>query len=154
MERASHDPKAVITTYEGKHNHDVPAARGNSHDTVGSSIYPTSMDAILRTKPEETDTISLDLGVGMSLSPDNVSVERPQPMEAEPDRNQIHIMGSNCSKLIQTIPSSAYYRISNDGIDQREIRENQGGNFTFEAPPLSRSSNPYQQSMGGLLMGP
>jgi len=26
VERASHDPKAVITTYEGKHNHDVPAA--------------------------------------------------------------------------------------------------------------------------------
>ncbi|XP_027358795.1 probable WRKY transcription factor 4 isoform X3 [Abrus precatorius] len=27
VERASMDPKAVITTYEGKHNHDVPAAR-------------------------------------------------------------------------------------------------------------------------------
>ncbi|WVZ25596.1 hypothetical protein V8G54_004140 [Vigna mungo] len=29
--RASTDPKAVITTYEGKHNHDVPAAKTNSH---------------------------------------------------------------------------------------------------------------------------
>lgn len=29
MERASHDLRAVITTYEGKHNHDVPAARGS-----------------------------------------------------------------------------------------------------------------------------
>lgn len=29
VERASHDLKAVITTYEGKHNHDVPAARGS-----------------------------------------------------------------------------------------------------------------------------
>ncbi|CAL0304401.1 unnamed protein product [Lupinus luteus] len=28
VERAVHDVKAVITTYEGKHNHDVPAARG------------------------------------------------------------------------------------------------------------------------------
>ncbi|WJX58385.1 WRKY transcription factor [Trifolium repens] len=27
VERASHDVKAVITTYEGKHNHDIPAAR-------------------------------------------------------------------------------------------------------------------------------
>ena len=26
VERASHDLRAVITTYEGKHNHDVPAA--------------------------------------------------------------------------------------------------------------------------------
>lgn len=29
MERASHDLRAVITTYEGKHNHDVPAPRGS-----------------------------------------------------------------------------------------------------------------------------
>ncbi|CAI9774778.1 unnamed protein product [Fraxinus pennsylvanica] len=33
VERASHDMKAVITTYEGKHNHDVPAARGSSSYT-------------------------------------------------------------------------------------------------------------------------
>ncbi|GAV76901.1 WRKY domain-containing protein [Cephalotus follicularis] len=30
VERASHDMRAVITSYEGKHNHDVPAARGSS----------------------------------------------------------------------------------------------------------------------------
>ncbi|OVA17217.1 DNA-binding WRKY [Macleaya cordata] len=29
VERACHDLRAVITTYEGKHNHDVPAARGS-----------------------------------------------------------------------------------------------------------------------------
>ncbi|CAK9314609.1 unnamed protein product [Citrullus colocynthis] len=28
IERASHDIRAVITTYEGKHNHEVPVARG------------------------------------------------------------------------------------------------------------------------------
>ncbi|MFS7985147.1 putative transcription factor WRKY family [Helianthus anomalus] len=31
VERASHDLKSVITTYEGKHNHDVPAQK-NSHN--------------------------------------------------------------------------------------------------------------------------
>ncbi|KVH99235.1 probable WRKY transcription factor 2 [Cynara cardunculus var. scolymus] len=31
VERASHDLKSVITTYEGKHNHDVPAARNNNN---------------------------------------------------------------------------------------------------------------------------
>ncbi|CAN1242430.1 WRKY transcription factor WRKY24 [Linum perenne] len=31
VERASHDPNAVITTYQGKHNHDtVPTSRNNS----------------------------------------------------------------------------------------------------------------------------
>ena len=37
MERASHDLKSVITTYEGKHNHDVPAARNSSHVNSGAS---------------------------------------------------------------------------------------------------------------------
>lgn len=34
VERASHDLRAVITTYEGKHNHDVPAARGSGSYSV------------------------------------------------------------------------------------------------------------------------
>ncbi|OMO79363.1 DNA-binding WRKY [Corchorus capsularis] len=38
VERASTDPKAVITTYEGKHNHDVPAARNSSHNTVNNNL--------------------------------------------------------------------------------------------------------------------
>ena len=37
VERASHDLKSVITTYEGKHNHDVPAARNSSHVNSGPS---------------------------------------------------------------------------------------------------------------------
>ncbi|KAF8021427.1 hypothetical protein BT93_G1764 [Corymbia citriodora subsp. variegata] len=36
VERASSDPKAVITTYEGKHNHDVPAAKPSSHSVANS----------------------------------------------------------------------------------------------------------------------
>ncbi|ONK64797.1 uncharacterized protein A4U43_C07F30020 [Asparagus officinalis] len=39
VERASTDSKAVITTYEGKHNHDVPAARNSSHNTACSSNF-------------------------------------------------------------------------------------------------------------------
>lgn len=38
MERASHDLKSVITTYEGKHNHDVPAARNSSHINSSSNL--------------------------------------------------------------------------------------------------------------------
>ncbi|KAJ0261578.1 WRKY domain-containing protein [Hirschfeldia incana] len=37
VERASHDLKSVITTYEGKHDHDVPAARNSSHGGNGNS---------------------------------------------------------------------------------------------------------------------
>lgn len=37
VERAASDPKAVITTYEGKHTHDVPAAKNSSHNTVNAT---------------------------------------------------------------------------------------------------------------------
>ncbi|KAK9673473.1 hypothetical protein RND81_12G169500 [Saponaria officinalis] len=41
VERASHNLKYVITTYEGKHNHEVPAARNSCHNS-GSGTLPTS----------------------------------------------------------------------------------------------------------------
>ncbi|XP_057947998.1 probable WRKY transcription factor 4 [Malania oleifera] len=37
VERAATDHKAVITTYEGKHNHDVPMAKNSSHNTANSN---------------------------------------------------------------------------------------------------------------------
>ncbi|KAF8402547.1 hypothetical protein HHK36_010632 [Tetracentron sinense] len=46
VERASHDLREVITTYEGKHNHDVPAARGTvsrpstDNNNVAMAIRP------------------------------------------------------------------------------------------------------------------
>ncbi|XP_014507769.1 probable WRKY transcription factor 4 isoform X2 [Vigna radiata var. radiata] len=47
VERASTDPKAVITTYEGKHNHDVPAAKTNSHTLANnSSTQPKIQNAM------------------------------------------------------------------------------------------------------------
>lgn len=45
VERAYHDSRAVITTYEGKHNHDVPAGRG-------SGSYATS-------RPQAVDTSAM-----------------------------------------------------------------------------------------------
>ncbi|KAH6806417.1 hypothetical protein C2S51_031248 [Perilla frutescens var. frutescens] len=38
VERASADPKSVITTYEGKHNHDIPIGKhGSSHGAVSAN---------------------------------------------------------------------------------------------------------------------
>ncbi|KAF5752073.1 WRKY transcription factor 05 [Tripterygium wilfordii] len=39
VERAASDPKAVVTTYEGKHDHDIPAAISSSHNTVNSNAF-------------------------------------------------------------------------------------------------------------------
>ncbi|XP_065875779.1 WRKY transcription factor SUSIBA2-like [Euphorbia lathyris] len=40
VERASHNLKFVITTYEAKHNHDVPAARNSSNAANSTSNLP------------------------------------------------------------------------------------------------------------------
>ncbi|XP_022143503.1 probable WRKY transcription factor 2 [Momordica charantia] len=45
VERASHDLKSVITTYEGKHNHDVPAARNSSHISSSTSSPATAQNS-------------------------------------------------------------------------------------------------------------
>ncbi|CAL4940059.1 unnamed protein product [Urochloa decumbens] len=42
IERSSQDPKAVITTYEGKHSHDVPAARNSSHIAAANTNASSS----------------------------------------------------------------------------------------------------------------
>ncbi|CAH2037819.1 unnamed protein product [Thlaspi arvense] len=40
VERAATDPKAVVTTYEGKHNHDLPAAKTSSHAAAAAQLRP------------------------------------------------------------------------------------------------------------------
>ncbi|MCO5595035.1 hypothetical protein L7F22_049072 [Adiantum nelumboides] len=45
VERSSTDPRAVITTYEGKHNHDVPASKNSHHENAGlqnNNIVPVA----------------------------------------------------------------------------------------------------------------
>ncbi|KAL9267213.1 putative WRKY transcription factor 4 [Drosera capensis] len=46
IERSHTDPKSVITTYEGKHNHDIPAARGirNIGAVPPSKLQPISRE--------------------------------------------------------------------------------------------------------------
>lgn len=39
VERASTDPKAVITSYEGKHNHDIPIGRNNGHNSANANAH-------------------------------------------------------------------------------------------------------------------
>ncbi|XP_047336986.1 probable WRKY transcription factor 26 [Impatiens glandulifera] len=60
VERASQDLRAVITTYEGKHNHDVPAPRGSGGYAVNrqlaiagsTTIRPLAMTGSLGTRPQ------------------------------------------------------------------------------------------------------
>ncbi|KAE8711636.1 putative WRKY transcription factor 33 [Hibiscus syriacus] len=65
VERASHDLGAVITTYEGKHIHDVPAARGSGYAmnrpltaTVNNVNAPIAMPIRPSAVPSQPNSIS------------------------------------------------------------------------------------------------
>uniref|UniRef100_A0A7N0ZU12 WRKY domain-containing protein n=1 Tax=Kalanchoe fedtschenkoi TaxID=63787 RepID=A0A7N0ZU12_KALFE len=62
VERASHDLKSVITTYEGKHNHDVPAARNSSHVSSAASanggMGSQSQSLIPRHEPSQVTSMA------------------------------------------------------------------------------------------------
>ncbi|KAL9273149.1 putative WRKY transcription factor 4 [Drosera capensis] len=57
VERAANDPKAVVTTYEGKHNHYVPIGRNGSYNSNSSNapqqkqqnLIANNNDALIRT---------------------------------------------------------------------------------------------------------
>ncbi|CAK8536652.1 unnamed protein product [Lathyrus sativus] len=51
VERASTDRKAVITTYEGKHNHDVPAAKTYSHTFANKNASQLKSQSTISEQP-------------------------------------------------------------------------------------------------------
>lgn len=152
VERASHDPKAVITTYEGKHNHDVPTARTSSHDTAG----PPAATGPPRLAPEETDTISLDLGVGINSAVENRSNEQPQALHPDLAQRRLHHHANSSGyRILQATPVNAYYgSILNGGMNQYVSRENPNDGRGMEMQPLNHSSRPYPQNIGRILTGP
>ncbi|XP_050942178.1 probable WRKY transcription factor 20 isoform X1 [Cucumis melo] len=110
VERASHDPKAVITTYEGKHNHDVPTAKTSSHDVTGPSTIPSS-----RYRLEESDTISLDLGVGIGTGGENRPNEYRQALHSQLVENRAP-NGNFNFEVVQENSAPTYFGVLNRGV--------------------------------------
>ncbi|KAJ7299179.1 hypothetical protein O6H91_04G049000 [Diphasiastrum complanatum] len=75
VERAPTDPNAVITTYEGKHNHDVPVARGSSHDSMGTGAAAGTQTPVDMSSTLSLSTASLQ-GQGPSFA--NVNLMAPK----------------------------------------------------------------------------
>ncbi|XP_071728619.1 WRKY transcription factor 44-like [Rutidosis leptorrhynchoides] len=62
VERASDDLKSVLTTYEGKHNHEIPAARNTTHPNTDTSTTPNNTNPplskitnIIKPEPQALD---------------------------------------------------------------------------------------------------
>ncbi|CAI8586946.1 unnamed protein product [Vicia faba] len=124
VERASHDPKAVITTYE------------------------VSIEAT-RIKLEESDTISLNLGMGINSATENRSNGRRQMLLSEiGNSSQIHTSNSNF-KFVHTTSVPVYYGVLNNSSNPFGSSENRN-----DGSSLNRSAYPCTQNMGRILMGP
>ncbi|TKW35546.1 hypothetical protein SEVIR_2G380600v4 [Setaria viridis] len=173
VERASHDPKSVITTYEGKHNHEVPASRNASHEMSTAPMKPAvhpinsnmpGLGGMMRacdaraftnqySQAAESDTISLDLGVGISPNHSDAT-NQMQPSVPEPMQYQMQHMAPVYSSMglpgmaVATVPGNA----ASSMYGSREEKGNEG--FTFKAAPLDRSANLCYSSAGNLVMGP
>ncbi|KAJ1697373.1 hypothetical protein LUZ63_005885 [Rhynchospora breviuscula] len=160
VERASHDPKSVITTYEGKHNHDVPTARtgsgSGSHDPstmaapmksspspINSMFRPCDAIPISRPYPQPEsngNAISLDLGVGINPNQgNNGHYPHMHPVNAAGYGNVV-------------IPAAS---VVHNGLPHPPVqnREKDDG-FSFKTTPLNHSSSLCYTSTGNLVMGP
>ncbi|KAF3659224.1 putative WRKY transcription factor 33 [Capsicum annuum] len=143
VERASHDPKAVITTYEGKHNHDVPTARNNNHEMTGS----TPVTGGSRIRAEQTNSLSLDLGVGTGYHLDNGNNGQLHTLH-----NQVQVSRSGMM-LVQPGAVVARYGIVHNGMSRFGAIDNRVQGPSFETLPLQPSTQSLQ-SYGKILLGP
>ena len=105
-----------------------------------------------RIRPDENETISLDLGVGISSTTENRSNDQQQALHAEPENQATN--GSSFRIVHATPPIAAYYGVLNGGMNQYGSRQIPGESRSIEIPPVNHSSYPYPQKMGRLLMGP
>lgn len=65
VERASHDPKVVITTYEGQHDHTLPSSssRTVTHNPSEADTNVTPQNGESRSETEEKEAAGLDMVV-------------------------------------------------------------------------------------------
>ncbi|ONK81995.1 uncharacterized protein A4U43_C01F35030 [Asparagus officinalis] len=134
VERASHDLKSVITTYEGKHNHEVPVARGSTNGS-STSANPTSAPHSTRAPENFTRYInsnSSPLGAYCLHSQDLVA-----PMTAN------FSFGVRSSSL--TVSGFGAMTLPSDNAFMGEIKEE---------PSSDAASVYYQQLMRRMPLGP
>ncbi|PKA59933.1 putative WRKY transcription factor 20 [Apostasia shenzhenica] len=138
VERAAHDPKAVITTYEGKHNHDVPVAKnGGNHEP--SANLSRSSSSHHYSQSEENTAVNLHLGVGTN-SNYNSSITEKQ-------HHQLQYVGSDCSNvMIRANPMPKHGVVFSFGDGEGEV-------FSF-GTQINSSSSHYCPRAGNLVMGP
>ncbi|KAI8008036.1 putative WRKY transcription factor 20 [Camellia lanceoleosa] len=122
---------------------------------VAMTWWDPTVNGMSRVRSEDSDSISLDLGVGMSGSvAENRSNERHQQvMDTEVLQNQANSVGSNF-KVLQVNPIPTYYGVVNGGGVYGSRDNRVESSLNFQTQPLNHSSNPYPQNLERILLGP
>ncbi|EYU42748.1 hypothetical protein MIMGU_mgv1a014674mg [Erythranthe guttata] len=69
VERASHDSRLVITTYEGQHEHEMPLPRPPvNQSTPRNDANTITANGESRPKPEENNPVSLEMVVHLTAN--------------------------------------------------------------------------------------
>lgn len=74
IERAANDMRAVITTYEGKHNHEVPAARGSGGSGYNAINRPTPTNIPMPVRPSAIGSHSFPANFPATFQPANLAM--------------------------------------------------------------------------------
>ncbi|XP_047980306.1 probable WRKY transcription factor 2 [Salvia hispanica] len=152
VERASHDLKSVITTYEGKHNHDVPAARNSGG---GQNTRPTQQ---AHTAPGNNN---LHRPEPSHLRGSSTWFERPPLGSFGPgpgfgyrmDQAGLGLMGANQGKLPL---HHQYLGQQNRGVNEMGymMPKPEPGTDAGGLNTSNNASSVYQQLMSRLPLGP
>lgn len=113
VERASHDIRAVITTYEGKHNHDVPAARGNGSYAVNrAATNNSSSNEAMPIRPSVMATHPIQTSYPNSFQNTRLTTSGIQaPFTLQMVQNQ------------EGVPFSGYRNQNRDYMNQTQLSE-------------------------------
>ncbi|KAF3786361.1 WRKY transcription factor [Nymphaea thermarum] len=178
VERASHDSKSVITTYEGKkHNPDVPTSSSTNRETSApmpvQNLSPlntnmqVSLNPVMLMPPNQIevnralpysrgpDAVSLDLGVGISQAAENSSLHKQNQAQADSMLRQVHggnapSSGINCP--VQSVGILPFYGngIMGNRPDHYRVKEEDGQNFNFD---VMSSLNNFHRGTGRFMLG-
>ncbi|KAI3986828.1 hypothetical protein MKX01_039802 [Papaver californicum] len=123
VERASHNPKLLITTYEGKHNHDMPAPRTYSNEAVTPKLGSEEHDA---------DTIDNIVGAGGAGSSPQIRMIE----DKHPSLDQVAAQDINHSKIpLDNIVDASPLTTCFGGVDGDKRKEKQNDTPSFDNPP-------------------
>ncbi|KAF3784671.1 WRKY transcription factor [Nymphaea thermarum] len=134
VERAYHHPKSVITTYEGKHNHDVPTASATRHEismhmavqsvSTLNGGSPVALSLVMLKPPNHiengraplfptaSNVVSLDLGAGIGQLPESSCIKKQNLTETEDMAENIrgaNLTNSGLESAIQSAGTLPFY---------------------------------------------